>query len=189
MILIVGLGNPGEEYQLTRHNVGFLVMDKLAQRFDLSWKLHKKLHTEIAKDTKLILAKPQTFMNLSGIALGAITTIYPVPISNTVIIHDDIDLPFGTIRVSFAASSAGHRGVKSIIDYFSSKDFWRIRVGIRPNLKSAIKNLQSINTPDFVLKKFSKEEQKILPKILTTATEMIQDMLTKKPSVKTIHIQ
>lgn len=182
MHLIVGLGNPGKEYENTRHNAGFLAVDKLAAHLNLSWKLQKKLQTEIAKSQHVILAKPQTFMNLSGIAVDGITTIHPVSLSDVIVIHDDIDLALGTIRISFGASSAGHRGVKHIIDYFGSNTFWRLRIGIRP--EHPIRD-----TAEFVIKPFSKEEKKKFPMILQTAVELMIEMIEKKPIVKTVHVK
>ncbi len=187
MILIVGLGNPGKEYQNTRHNVGWLVLDTIAdcrlQTADLNWKTDKRIQAGILKVTiagkDALLVKPQTFMNNSGIAVKTICNLKSA-ISNLIVVHDDIDLAFGTIRVSHDSASAGHKGVQSIIDHLGTKNFWRVRIGIRPSLKS-------IDTPDFVLNKFSKEEQKLLPNILQNVVTIIDEMITKKPTVKTVH--
>ncbi len=210
MILVIGLGNPGTEYERTRHNAGFLVLDELAKQCDCAWKLQKKLQAEVVplreiprrgtKNPEMILAKPQTFMNLSGISVQAILKHYSLLTTNysLVIVHDDVDLPLGTIRVSHNASSGGHKGVQSIIDHLGTKEFWRIRVGIRPNYPASAGprlgggKLQTTNykldTPDFVLKKFSAEEKKKLPEILKTAAQLTQDFLEEKQKVQTIHL-
>lgn len=194
MLLIVGLGNPGKEYALTRHNVGWLVIDEVAAQQNLSWKLQKKLQAEVAKNAEMILAKPQTYMNLSGAAVSSVVTSYELRVTNIAVIHDDIDLEFGTIRVSQNASSAGHKGVQSIIDSLSTKDFWRVRVGIHPtiaqNPSPVTRNSKTpaINTPDFVLKKFSAEEKKKLPKIIEASYKILQEFLTHCHGVKTIRV-
>ncbi len=189
MYLIIGLGNPGEEYESTRHNVGFLAVDEFAKEQQLEWKLQKKLSAEISKNQKILLAKPQTFMNNSGVAVQFITRTYNLaPRTSLIVVHDEIDLNVGTIRISHNSSAAGHRGVQSIIDHLATKDFWRVRIGIRPITR--ISNLESrISTPDFVLKHFSKEEKKRLPNILEAATAILTEMIEKGPTIKTVHIQ
>jgi len=196
MHLIVGLGNPGKKYTLTRHNVGWLVIDEIAKQQDLSWKLQKKLQAEVAKNEELILAKPQTFMNLSGIAVASIIKCYKLQATSykLVIVHDDIDLEFGTIRVSRNASSAGHKGVQSIIDHLGTKDFWRIRIGIRPiitqnpSLVTRHPVTHTIDTPNFVLKKFSAEEKKKLPAIIEKGVEIAQEFVANTQTVKTLRV-
>lgn len=151
MILIVGLGNPEKKYAKTRHNIGFRVIDTL--RNELS-------------DKDIILLKPETFMNDSGRATKAMISYYKIPLENLYVIHDDIDLPFGNIRVSKDSSSAGHKGVQSIIDELGTQNFTRIRIGIRPQ--------HEIDTTKFVLQKFSKEEEKQLKEIIKKAVEEIK---------------
>ena len=147
MILIVGLGNPGKKYKKTRHNVGFQVIDVLKKSLDP------------AQDKGIILLKPQTYMNKSGKEVKSLITKYKIPISNLWVIHDDIDLLLGTIRVSKNVSSAGHKGVQSIIDELKTKNFSRIRIGILP------KTGKPKNVEKFVLEKFTKEEKKIVKKV------------------------
>lgn len=151
MILIVGLGNPEKKYAKTQHNIGFRVIDTL--RNELS-------------DKDIILLKPETFMNDSGRATKAMISYYKIPLENLYVIHDDIDLPFGNIRVSKDSSSAGHKGVQSIIDELGTQNFTRIRIGIRPQ--------HEIDTTKFVLQKFSKEEEKQLKEIIKKAVEEIK---------------
>jgi len=153
MKLVVGLGNPKKKYEKTRHNVGFRVIDSL----------------DFAQDKDVILLKPDTFMNNSGKAVQECLAYYKIPSSNLIVIHDDIDLLFGDIRVSKNSSSAGHKGVQSIIDELKTKDFIRVRIGIKPS--------HEFDTTEFVLKKFSKEEEKKLEKIIPEAVEIIKKEL------------
>ena len=174
-ILIVGLGNPGKEYAKTRHNAGFMFADHFREenRENFSeWEFSKKLNSEICSDKsggkKIILLKPQTFMNLSGEAIAAAKKYYKVNLGNIFIVHDDIDLPLGTFRVSQNASSAGHQGVQNIIDQLGTKDFTRIRIGIG-NQRN-----KKIATEKYVLGKFASAEMKIIKKILNEAVVELQ---------------
>jgi peptidyl-tRNA hydrolase, PTH1 family len=161
--LIVGLGNPGREYQATRHNVGFLAVKFLAEK--LKWgdfKEQKKFQAEILETKfqakKIIMAKPQTFMNNSGEAVAALKNFYKIPSQNIIIIYDELDLPMGKIRVRPDGSSAGHNGIKSIIEHLGTDKFWRVRIGIGNELKG------KMEAANFVLSKFSKEEKSLLIK-------------------------
>ena len=151
MILIVGLGNPGEKYTKTRHNIGFRVIDQL-QSLNLK---------------KVILAKPKTFMNLSGKAVKSLITKYKMPTTNLWVIHDDIDLPLGKIRIVKNRGSAGHKGVESIIRELKTKEFIRFRIGI-----SQLAQNQKSN--EFVLKNFTKNEEKIVKKLIKKIAEAIE---------------
>ena len=151
MILIVGLGNPGRKYTKTRHNIGFRVIDALKDEIS---------------DKNVILLKPDIFMNNSGKAVKKELKYSKLNTQDLIVIHDDIDLPFGTIRVSKDSSSAGHKGVQSIIDELRTKDFTRIRIGIKPSYE--------VDTTEFVLNKFSKEEEKQLKEIIKKAAETIR---------------
>lgn len=161
--LIVGLGNPGPEYSKTRHNIGFMTLDVLAEGHDVSFVTKKDLKALVAVShvdgRQVILAKPQTFMNLSGEAVQALASFYNVNISDIKVVHDELDLPFGTVQRKIGGGSAGHNGLKSIIQHIG-EDFARIRIGIGP------KTPEQIDTADFVLQDFSKTEQKKLPKII-----------------------
>ncbi|MDP2946617.1 MAG: aminoacyl-tRNA hydrolase [Nanoarchaeota archaeon] len=148
--LIVGLGNPGKKYEKTRHNVGFRIIDELEKQIF---------------DVDIILLKPDNFMNNSGRAVKKIIRNSKFEIQNLIIVHDDIDLPFGTIRTSKNSSSAGHKGVQSIIDTLGTKNFTRIRIGIKPS--------HEIDTTKFVLKNFSKDEEEKLPEIIKKAVGLI----------------
>lgn len=155
MYLIVGLGNPGEEYNLTRHNTGFIVLDIIAEKFRVAFKYEKKFKAEITEiklgREKIILAKPSTYMNLSGQAVFNIKQFYKIEPKNIIVIHDDKDIEFGTYKIQFNRGAAGHNGVISIIDKLADKNFFRIRIGIKPTT-------QIKDTAKFVLMNFTKKE-------------------------------
>lgn len=155
--LIVGLGNPGKDYELTRHNAGYLCADFLAKSLDLGNFIEKKdlkcqLATGNASGKRIIIIKPTTFMNLSGESIVKVMKFYKLTIDNIIVIHDELDIDFGSIRTKSSGGSAGHNGIKSIIQQIG-EDFNRIRVGIKND------NLSKIDSADFVLQKFSKDEQ------------------------------
>ena len=138
MFLIVGLGNPGEKYKKTWHNIGFLAVNFFSKKKNFpEFKMDKKLKSEVADNKiekeKVILAKPQTFMNASGTAVGPLMRQWRIKSDNLVVIQDDLDLPFGKIRIVKDRGTAGHKGIDSIIKIIGTKDFLRIRVGIQPN--------------------------------------------------------
>jgi len=170
MYLIVGLGNPGKKYEKTRHNVGFLVLDALAKEHGLPEftpsKKHSSLISEgILHETKALLAKPQTFMNNSGKAVRSL------PKWNLVVMHDDIDIPLGEVRVSENRGAAGHKGVESIIQTLGTKNFTRIRIGIQPARGKP-------NDVDaFVLQPFLAEEMKSLEFSIAAAAQTLFELL------------
>lgn len=176
MIIIIGLGNPGKKFEHTRHNVGFMAVDALAKinnfpEFKLSKKFSSLISEEIIAEQKILLAKPQTFMNESGKAVRAITkpyTINPKPL--LVIIHDDIDLPVGKIKIIKERGSAGHKGVESIIKSIGNDGLIRFRIGISPYSKP---DLEQIKAKNVVLKKFSKEEQKSIDKTIQNTVDAL----------------
>ena len=132
--LIVGLGNPGREYETTRHNVGFWWLDEFARRESLSFKLEAKFHGLAVRTQlqghELVLLKPQTFMNLSGRAVGAIAQFYKILPSEILVVHDELDLQPGIARLKLGGGHGGHNGLKDIIAQLATKDFWRLRLGI-----------------------------------------------------------
>lgn len=160
MKIIVGLGNPGKEYKNTRHNVGFLMLDKISEKFEVKFNFEKKFNAEVAKIKKgeqdIILIKPQTFMNLSGEAVKKAVDFYKVNSENDLlVIYDDVDIEFGKVRIRSSGSSAGHKGIESIIKKIASESFIRVRIGIgRPP--------EGIKVEDYVLKSFGKTELKDL---------------------------
>ncbi len=184
MVIIVGLGNPGKEYEKTRHNIGFMIVEslKLKVKSFSDWQNNKKLLSEISKGEiigrKIILAKPQTFMNLSGKSVKSLIRNYKLEIRNLVVVHDDLDLPLGKIRLSIGRGSAGHKGVESIIKELGTKNFVRFRIGIKPNSKLKTQNskpqLKTKNLENFVLRKFKKEEEKIVNEVVGKTCEAIE---------------
>jgi PTH1 family peptidyl-tRNA hydrolase len=168
--LIIGLGNPGEEYRRNRHNVGFMALDRLAESLNVKFSRleSKALVTKADYEARrLILAKPRTFMNLSGQAVGALLRYYKVPLDNLLVVYDDVDLPLGALRIRPAGGSAGQKGVASIIERLGSQDFPRLRIGIgRPPGR--------MEAADYVLKDFSPSELEIVNIALDKAVEAIQ---------------
>ncbi len=153
-ILIVGLGNPGKEYDGTRHNIGFDCVDQLIdkQEFD-PWVTKKDLKCLVTSkqlgNARVIVMKPTTFMNLSGEAVQAVAHFYKVPLVQTIVVHDELDIPFGQIRTRMGGESAGHNGIKSIIQHLG-KEFGRVRIGVQAETP--------MEAADFVLARFSKDE-------------------------------
>tara|TARA_Y100000310_G_scaffold285381_1_gene308808 strand:+ start:196 stop:747 length:552 start_codon:yes stop_codon:yes gene_type:complete len=172
MYLVVGLGNPGKQYEKTRHNVGFLVLDEFQKKNDFPAFAPSKKHSSLVSEgilgeTKVLLAKPQTFMNNSG---KAVQSLFPRRNlgnlkSRLVVIHDDIDIPLGEVRVSENRGSAGHKGIDSIIQALGTKNFIRIRIGIQPTRG------KPQNVDGFVLKSFQRTELPLLKSVIQEATE------------------
>ena len=177
MFLVIGLGNPGQKYQQTRHNAGFMAIHALGEKYDFpAFRLDKKSNSLISEgfinNEKLILAKPQTFMNNSGTAVKSLYTKYKILDTRyLILVHDDIDLPVGTIRISTNSGSAGHKGIDSIINAIGTKNFTRIRIGILP------KPEKPKNVDQFVLKKFTKEENEIIEQTIESSTRAIEMLL------------
>lgn len=167
--LIVGLGNPGREYKDNRHNVGFMLVDRLTVRLGarMSRVQSKALVASVNhQDHKLILAKPQTYMNLSGRSIQGLAHFYKVPLENMIVAHDDLDLPFGTIRIRPGGGPGGQKGVASTIERLGTKDFPRLRIGIgRPPGR--------MDPAAYVLQDFSKSEVTLLSEILDHAADAV----------------
>lgn len=182
MYLIVGLGNPGEKYQKTRHNLGFVVIDKLAysvQRIGDSWKQNKKLKAEIqqvnytlnAMNYTLVFAKPLTYMNNSGLAVRLLADYFKIVPENIVIVHDDLDILLGKIKVRKGGSGAGHRGVESVIKSLGTDNFVRVRVGIGPTEE------RLSETEDFVLEPFTSKEKPVVKRVIKHAVQALETLL------------
>lgn len=165
--LLIGLGNPGREYRDTRHNVGFMLIDRLIVRLNArGMKVQSKAIVTSAtyEDRKLILAKPQTYMNLSGQSAQGLLSFYKLPVENMLIAHDDLDIPFGTIRIRPKGGPGGQGGMASTISQLGTKDFPRLRIGIgRPPGR--------MDPAAYVLQNFSGEEMKVLSEIVDRAAE------------------
>lgn len=165
--LLIGLGNPGREYRDNRHNLGFMVIDRLIVRLNArGMKVQSKaiVTTTTYEERKLILAKPQTYMNLSGQSAQGLLNFYKIPVENMLIAHDDLDIPFGTIRIRPGGGPGGQKGMASTIEQLGTKEFPRLRIGIsRPPGR--------MNPSDYVLQNFSREEMKILSEIVDRAAD------------------
>ena len=172
-LLIVGLGNPGEEYAGTRHNIGFLCLDSFARKnnFD-AWMNKKDLKCAITQqtlgDTRVFLCKPQTFMNLSGEAVQAIQHFYKLNNTQTVVVHDELDVNFGQIRLRVGGSAAGNNGIKSLSQHLG-EEYARVRIGIGP------KQPEQMDTADFVLQEFSEPEQAKLPALIQETNSILSE--------------
>jgi len=173
--LIVGLGNPGREYRESRHNIGFLLLSHLAERLGVSFSRlqSKALVTDKRyQDHKIILAKPQTFMNLSGQAVGPLVNFYKIPLENLLVVYDEVDLPFGTLRLRPSGGSGGHNGMKSLITRLGTEGFPRLRLGVsRPPGR--------MEAAAYVLQDFSREEAALLPEILDLAGDAALTFITQ----------
>jgi PTH1 family peptidyl-tRNA hydrolase len=164
MKLIVGLGNPGPTYELNRHNIGFLVIDNLIKKLQANDISNKKFLGELYKHKDILLLKPTTFMNLSGKSVQAVANFYKINPNDILVIHDDIDLPYGAIKIKKGGGHGGHNGLKSI-DSLISKEYNRLRIGVgKPEHKSQVAS--------YVLSDFEKEEQNSLPKLIEYASNV-----------------
>ncbi len=173
MHIIIGLGNPGKKYEQTRHNVGFMAVDEIARRHNLAWNDNKKFKAEIAEGNGFMLVKPQTFMNESGRSAAAILRFYNLVPKGLLgikkdsdlsavltVIHDELDLPFGTNKVSVNSGTAGHNGIESVVSHLKTKNFKRLRIGID------VDGRRKMPGASFVLQKFSNTELKELERQL-----------------------
>ena len=184
MKLIIGLGNPEPEYQDTRHNTGFLAIDKIMSNFQFPISnFNKKINSLITKGKingkRVVLAMPQTHMNNSGIAVRALLDFYKLKPENLIVIHDDKDIPLGETRVQTNRGPAGHNGVKSIIEHLGTQNFTRIRVGIglsSPPARGGARGGGS-DTGNFVLGKFTAEEKKVLKKVIENVFKEVEGMV------------
>lgn len=171
--MIVGLGNPGADYERTRHNLGFMLIDKLAAEAGATVKrseCRSLVGNTLIESQRLLLAKPQTFMNLSGEAVGCLTQKYECDASSLIVISDDLALPFGSIRLRERGSAGGHNGLKSIIGALGTNEFVRLRIGIQPEHPLS-------DAKRFVLDEFSRAERDSLPEILARAAEALRSVL------------
>lgn len=173
-VLVVGLGNPGPEYERTRHNVGFMVADVLAERVGGRFTVHKKSGADLLEarldGRKVLIAKPRSFMNLSGRPVAALAKFFSVPATDVIAVHDELDLPFGTIRLKRGGGEGGHNGLRSMSQALTTKDYLRVRFGIgRPPGRQ--------DPADFVLKPFSAPERKEVPVIVEQAADAVELLL------------
>ena len=176
LYLIVGLGNPGRDYAHTRHNAGFLVLGCLAARWRADWRMGKRFNARLAKAehdrNRVILCQPQTFVNASGEAVGALLKFHKLPLKRLLVVVDDADLRFGEIRLRPSGSSGGHHGLESLEQHVGSRDYARQRIGIGRGEH----NVREIT--NHVLSAFRPDEQKLLEKVLQKASEQIECWLS-----------
>ena len=175
--LVVGLGNPGDQYAATRHNIGQMVIDELAHRHSIKFSAHKS-RTEIAAykldadKHSIILAKSKSYMNETGGPIKALANFYSVEAENIIALHDELDIPFAAIRTKFAGGDNGHNGLKSMTSAFDGPDYYRVRLGIgRP--------MGQQDPADCVLKAFSKVEQKDLAEFIDRGADVVESLITK----------
>ncbi|MEU3014804.1 aminoacyl-tRNA hydrolase [Nocardia asteroides] len=172
--LVVGLGNPGPEYERTRHNVGFLVADVLAERVGGRFAVHKKSGADLLQarldGRQILIAKPRAYMNLSGRPVAALAKFFSVPVDQVIVVHDELDLPFGTIKLKQGGGEGGHNGLRSISQALTTKDYLRTRIGIgRPPGRQ--------DPADYVLKPFAAPERKEVPVIVEQAADAVELLL------------
>jgi PTH1 family peptidyl-tRNA hydrolase len=174
LFLIVGLGNPGAEYAKTRHNAGFLLVEKLAGRWKANWALEKKFNARVARaehhGSRMVLCEPQTFMNSSGETVGPLAGFYRVPLKQLLVAVDDADLPLGEIRLRPGGSSGGHHGLESIEQHLNTREFARLRIGI--GRKDGAREITG-----YVLGRFSAAEAELVEKVLTAAADQVETWL------------
>ncbi|MFA6160222.1 MAG: aminoacyl-tRNA hydrolase [Parcubacteria group bacterium] len=179
-MIIVGLGNPEKKYEFTRHNAGFIFLDKLQSQWEFpDFEFNKKFNAEISKNNleekEILLVKPQTYMNLSGTAVKAILDFYKLSPDDIIVIHDDIDIPLGKYKIATDSSSAGHNGVQNIIDQLGTQKFRRVRIGIGQEKEGAL--VCRLGVHDFVLEKFTPQELEKIEKISEDILEEIKKLL------------
>jgi PTH1 family peptidyl-tRNA hydrolase len=178
--LIVGLGNPGPEYELTPHNLGFLTVDRIANDHNVEIR-NRQCRAQTARTTigpeQVVLAKPETYMNLSGLAVSELLEKLELkPETDLIVIQDELDFPFGTLRVQRARSSAGHNGIESIIDSLGTKDFVRVRIGVAPEHKPR-------DGKEYLLSPMRKAQLKAIDPVLDDAAEAAKMIVTEGPAV------
>lgn len=174
MKLITALGNPGEKYSNTRHNIGFMVADKLAEKYNFSFKFDKKFNAETAKavigNEPVIVCKPQTYMNLSGEAVRPLLEYYKLSAEDLFLIYDDLSLDLGKVRFRAKGSDGGHNGIKSVIQYVKTEKFDRLKVGIGPQP-------QFLKSEVFVLGNFASEQKELLNATVNFAAQAVEEYL------------
>ncbi|MBN1379826.1 MAG: aminoacyl-tRNA hydrolase [Gammaproteobacteria bacterium] len=171
--LIVGLGNPGDQYAKTRHNAGFWLLDRIASRFNLDFRHQSKFRGDYAEliyaDRKIALLKPTTFMNLSGQSVAAVAKFYKIPVNHILIVHDDLDLPVGGVKLKLGGGHGGHNGLRDMVA-LGSKDFWRLRIGIdHPGDRDDV--------VDYVLKNPSKADRQVIDAVLDRCMDVMELIL------------
>lgn len=185
-LLVVGLGNPGPQYAKTRHNIGFMVADVLGARMGGQFKLHKKSGAEVLTGRlagrPVVLAKPRCFMNESGRQVGPLAKFYSVPAADVIVIHDELDIDFGLVRLKIGGGEGGHNGLRSVVNALGTKDFQRVRIGIgRPPGRK--------DPAAFVLEPFSSTERNEVPTLCELAADATEALieLGLEPAQNRVH--
>jgi peptidyl-tRNA hydrolase, PTH1 family len=180
-VMIVGLGNVGKKYDGTRHNIGFMTINHIAESQGVKWKKESRWNAEVASCTingaKCILVKPQTFMNLSGEAITNVKAFYKLENSDIITLYDEIDIDYGIIRTRSGGGSAGHNGIKSIIQHIG-EDFNRVRIGVGPKVP------EQIETSDFVLGKFTKDQATTFNALYTHVAEIVNEYVNTDGAIQ-----
>lgn len=179
MKLVVGLGNPGEKYANVRHNLGFMALEEFRHKGDWGdWAIEGKFKSEIIKKDQIILARPQTYMNNSGLAVKLLITYYKLPTTDVIVIYDELDLPLGKIKVRLGGAGAGHHGVDSIIKTLGTDRFIRVRLGIgNLKTKSAERKAVHVSAEKFVLEPFMHSEKSPVKHMLKQAIKALQILI------------
>lgn len=167
--MVVGLGNPGKKYINSKHNVGFMAIDKFAEINKIKFKKSVKFNSEIAEYNNCVFVKPKTYMNNSGYAVFKLADYYNIPLDRILVIYDDVALPLAKLRLRFKGGAGGHNGIKSLLAHLNSENFNRLRIGIDKDSKK--------DMADYVLSDFSKAELKILDDVLILVTSIIEDFI------------
>ncbi len=173
---MVGLGNPGSKYEFTRHNIGFRTVDSLAQDIEVEFKKVKSYYSLISRgminNQKVILIKPQTFMNLSGRAVSKVVSYYKIPLQDLLIVYDDLNLELGQVRIRKKGSAGGHKGIESIMQYLNSEEIPRLRIGIgNPSVNF------TFNCMSYVLSNFNNDEKDKIEELIQLSTEAIKTVI------------
>ncbi len=169
MKLIIGLGNPGKQYETTRHNVGFLALDYHTKKYNLNYKVDNSFNAVSMKTSNAIFIKPQTYMNLSGESIIKYINYYKIDIDDVLVIYDDISIPLDNIRIRTTGSAGGHNGIKNMILHLKTQDFKRVKIGVSNN--------SNIDLKDYVLGNFTKTEMITLEPVFSSIDDLIEDFI------------
>ena len=176
MKIVIGLGNPGSKYEFTRHNIGFRIIDSLARDMGIEFNKVKSYYSLISRgminNHKVMLVKPQTFMNLSGRAVNRVVSYYKIPLQDLLIVYDDLNLELGQVRIRKKGSSGGHKGIESIMQYLNSEDIPRLRIGI--GNQSVNYNFDCVS---YVLSNFNNDEEDKIEKVIQLSTKAVKTII------------
>jgi len=173
---VIGLGNPGSKYEFTRHNIGFRIVDSLARDMGIEFNKVKSYYSLISRgminNHKVMLVKPQTFMNLSGRAVNRVVSYYKIPLQDLLIVYDDLNLELGQVRIRKKGSSGGHKGIESIMQYLNSEDIPRLRIGIgNPSVN------YNFDCVSYVLSNFNNDEEDKIEKVIQLSTKAVKTII------------